>query len=93
MAEAKKKPTHTAYAVRNFQKDGGEEDASWSKIGVAWLHHDGKGFDVVLDALPINQWLRCVAVERTETADRMTPPAFLAAKPRRVLDCTRPLVG
>ena len=55
MADAsKKKPTHTAYAVRNFQKDGGEEDASWSKLGVAWLHRDGKGFDVVLDALPIN---------------------------------------
>lgn len=50
---AKKKPTHTAYAVRNFQKDG-EEDASWSKIGVAWVHRDGKGFDVVLEAFPVS---------------------------------------
>jgi len=30
----KKKPTHTAYAVRNFEKDG-KPDASWSRIGVA----------------------------------------------------------
>ncbi len=50
---AKKKPTHTAYSVRNFQKDG-EDDASWSRIGVGFLHRDGKGIDVVLDAVPVN---------------------------------------
>jgi len=49
----KKKPTHTAYAVRNFEKDG-KPDASWSRIGVAWLHGDDKGFDVVLDAVPVS---------------------------------------
>jgi len=41
-------------ASGNFAKDGGEEDASWTKIGVAWLHRDGKGFDVVPEALPLN---------------------------------------
>jgi hypothetical protein len=51
--EEKKTPTHMAYAVRDFQKDG-QEDASWSKIGVAWVHRDGKGFEVVLDVLPVN---------------------------------------
>jgi hypothetical protein len=40
--------------AESLQKDGGEEDASWSRLGVAWVHRDGKGFDVVLDALPIN---------------------------------------
>ncbi len=46
------KPTHTAYAVRNFEKDGGKPDAEWLKIGAAWPHKDGKGFDVNLEALP-----------------------------------------
>jgi hypothetical protein len=47
------KPTHTAYSVRDFTKDG-EPDSHWTKIGVSFLHKDGKGFDLVLDALPVN---------------------------------------
>lgn len=50
--QQKSKPTHEAFAVRNFEKNG-EKDAFWSKVGVAWQHKDGKGFDVVLDALPV----------------------------------------
>jgi hypothetical protein len=55
---SKKNPTHTAYAVRNFQKKDGEDDANWSKLGEAWVHRDGKGFDIVLEALPLEAALR-----------------------------------
>lgn len=48
------KPTHTAYSVRDFKKQDGAAHSSWSKIGVAFLHKDGKGLDVVLDALPVS---------------------------------------
>jgi len=49
------KPTHIAYTVRDFtKKDTGETDSSWLKIGVAWLHKDGHGFDVQLEAFPVN---------------------------------------
>lgn len=49
------RPTHTAYSVRDFtKKDTGEVDAEWLKIGAGWLHRDGKGFDVQLDALPVS---------------------------------------
>jgi hypothetical protein len=48
------KPTHTAYSVRDFKKETGEADTSWTKIGVGFLHRDGKGFNIVLDALPIS---------------------------------------
>jgi hypothetical protein len=41
-----KKQTDTAYAVCNFQRDG-EDDFSWSRIGVAFLHRDGKDMDIV----------------------------------------------
>ena len=46
------KPTHVAYSVRNFDKEG-QSDASWLKVGVAFAHKDGKGFDVTLDAVPV----------------------------------------
>ncbi len=45
-------PTHVAYSVRDYQKDG-KTDASWTRIGAAFAHKDGKGFDVTLDALPV----------------------------------------
>jgi hypothetical protein len=49
------RPTHTAYTVRDFtKKDTGETDSSWNRVGVAFLHKDGKGLDVILDALPVN---------------------------------------
>ena len=50
------KPLFTAYTVRNYLKDKTttEVDSSWLKIGVAFMHEDGHGYDVVLDALPVN---------------------------------------
>lgn len=49
------KPSHTAYAVRDFTKrETGEVDSQWHAIGSGWVHKDGKGFDVVLEALPVN---------------------------------------
>lgn len=47
------KPTHIAYAVREFAK-GDKMDASWSRVGVAFAHNDGKGFNVQLDAVPVS---------------------------------------
>ncbi len=45
---SKKHPAYTAYHVRE-RKDG--EKGFWTRIGVAWRHKDGKGFDVQLDGL------------------------------------------
>ena len=52
MNDQRSKPTHEAFAVRNFERDG-KPDASWLRVGVAFAHRDGKGFDVVLDAVPV----------------------------------------
>jgi len=35
------------------EKDG-TEDAFWTKIGAVFAHKDGKGYDVVLDCLPLD---------------------------------------
>jgi hypothetical protein len=45
---SKKHPAFIAYHVR----DGREgEKGFWTRIGVAWKHKDGKGFDVLLDGV------------------------------------------
>jgi len=48
------KPTFHAYSVRKYKKQDGAEDAMWSRIGAAFAHKDAKGYDVVLDAVPLD---------------------------------------
>ncbi len=45
-----KKPSHVAYQVR----DGGKDQSFWDRIGVAWQHEDGKGFNVQLHCVPLD---------------------------------------
>jgi hypothetical protein len=48
MSEAKNRPNAAVYVVRNFEHEG--KDASkWLKVGSAWLHKDGEGFNVVIE--------------------------------------------
>lgn len=44
-------PTHTAYQVRKYGKEG---KGFWTKIGAVWAHPDGQGFNVRLNALPVD---------------------------------------
>lgn len=44
----KKPPTHGVYVV---QGDG--DNSRWIKIGAAWQNKDGKGMNLMLDALPL----------------------------------------
>ena len=48
------KPTFQAYSVRKYKKPDGAEDAFWTKIGAVFTHRDGKGYDIVLDCLPLD---------------------------------------
>jgi hypothetical protein len=47
------KPVYHAYTAREYEKDG-KKESCWTKIGVVFKHKDGKGFDVVLEALLVN---------------------------------------
>ena len=47
---ASKAPTHIAYQVRDRQ--GGE--AIWTRIGSAWQHADGNGFNVQIETVPLD---------------------------------------
>ena len=42
------KPSYDAFLV-----DGDGKDAFWTKIGAAWPHEDGRGFNLQLTAVPI----------------------------------------
>ena len=43
-------PSHAAYHVRDREGQKG----FWTRIGSAWPHADGKGFNVVLDCTPVD---------------------------------------
>jgi hypothetical protein len=44
-----KRPTLAVYVV-----EGEGDNAFWTKIGAAWTHEDGEGFNITLTALPLN---------------------------------------
>jgi hypothetical protein len=44
-----KKPALIAYAVT-----GEAKQAFWTRIGSAWPHQNGEGFNIELNALPVN---------------------------------------
>ena len=44
-----KAPTHIAYHVRE-----GNDKGYWTRIGAAWAHKDGKGFNLSLECLPVD---------------------------------------
>ncbi len=46
-----KAPSHAVFTVR----DRGEgKKAFWNRVGSAWPHKDGKGFNVLLECLPLD---------------------------------------
>jgi hypothetical protein len=45
-----KTPSHIAYQVRD--REGGK--GFFTRIGAAWPHKDGKGFNVQLDCVPLD---------------------------------------
>jgi hypothetical protein len=49
-----KKPTHRAHIVRNYTDKDGTERSHWTDIGSVWTHADGKGYDVILCAFPLD---------------------------------------
>jgi hypothetical protein len=47
----KDKPTHDAYVAVSTGPN--PTDTIWLKVGAAWEHKDGEGFNVVLHATPV----------------------------------------
>jgi len=45
-----KLPTHAAFQVRD--REG--KKAVWTRIGSAWANADGKGFNILLESVPLD---------------------------------------
>ncbi len=49
------RPNHlNVFIVEEFETAGGKTARSWTKIGAAFPHADGVGFNLELKALPLN---------------------------------------
>ena len=44
-----KRPDVAAYVVRDRE----DKKANWREVGIGFAHKDGKGFDLLLDAVPV----------------------------------------
>ncbi len=47
---ASKAPSHVAYQVRDREGQKGY----WTRIGAAWAHQDGNGFNIQLEVVPLD---------------------------------------
>lgn len=47
---APSKPSHVAYQVR----EGNEGKSFFNRVGSAFAHGDGKGFNLILDSVPVD---------------------------------------
>jgi len=48
--DSPKTPTHIAYQVR----EGQGKKRYWTRIGAAWPHSDRQGFNIQLEAVPLD---------------------------------------
>ena len=58
-------PTHRVYTV--IKRDG--QDDYWLNLGLAFPHKDGKGFNVVLQALPLDGKIVCREITSEEEGE------------------------
>ena len=62
-----KQPTHRAYTLIPRGKDkNGDDEKFWLNIGSVFAHSDGKGFNIILEALPLDGKLVLREVKESE---------------------------
>lgn len=65
-----------------YRVEGNGPEARWTKIGAAWPNRDGKGFNILCDAVPLQGRIVMRAYTPKPKADTETAPeAAPAAKP------------
>jgi hypothetical protein len=72
MAENKdaKQPTHRAYSV--IKREG--QDDFWLNLGLVFPHKDGSGFNIMLQALPLDGKIVCREVSADDVTDDNAQP-------------------
>ena len=67
--EQPKQPTHRAYSV--IRREG--QDDFWLNIGLVFAHKDGSGFNIMLQAFPLDGKIVCREITAEDTAEEPTP--------------------
>jgi hypothetical protein len=60
-----KQPTHRAYSV--IKREG--QDDFWLNLGLVFPHKDGSGFNIMLQAFPLDGRIVCREVTADDVAD------------------------
>jgi hypothetical protein len=67
-----------AYTVREFDGADGKKGRAWTRIGVAFPHRDGTGFNIELHSFPLDGKIVLfpvdAAAQNEETAEHAPPP-------------------
>jgi len=58
-------PTHRAYSV--IKRDG--QDDYWLNLGLAFPHKDGGGFNIILQAFPLDGKIVCREIGEDDAAE------------------------
>jgi hypothetical protein len=67
--EQPKQPTHRVYSV--IRREG--QDDFWLNVGLVFPHKDGDGFNIMLQALPLDGKLVCRVIGEAEDAAEAVP--------------------
>ena len=70
-------PTHRAYSV--IRREG--QDDYWLNIGLVFPHKDGSGFNLILQAFPLDGKIVCREI--TEAAEEESSPTRARQEPNR----------
>ncbi len=64
----KLKPYLLGYTVREAKNS---DQAYWSKVAIAWVHKDGNGYNIQMDAVPVDGKLvlRTVPEDHDDTGE------------------------
>ena len=60
-----RRPTHRAYTV--IKREG--QDDFWLNLGLVFAHKDGKGFNIMLQAFPLDGKIVCREITDEEHAE------------------------
>ena len=81
-------PTHlNVFTVQEYDAPTKEEPEkkarSWTKVGIAFPHKEGLGFNIQLKALPVNGQLVALPAEEVEVEEPARAPTPAPAAHRR----------
>lgn len=64
-----KQPTHRAYSV--IRREG--QDDFWLNLGLVFPHKDGSGFNIMLQALPLDGKIVCRVIAEDDNTTAQEP--------------------